>query len=150
MESSLDKYTQALNPHTRLFRVNGRVSQVIGLVIESDGPTAAIGEICRMEHEGRAVGLAEVVGFRGEKTLLMPLGEMERIRPGLEVVATGRPLKVNVGAGLLGRIVDGLGNPLDNKGPLDADLSRPVFNTPPNPLTRRPFVLLPRNYCSGD
>jgi flagellum-specific ATP synthase len=137
MTHILDKYSALLKTPFRPYRVNGKVSQVIGLVIEADGPSAGIGEICLLEHQGRPVGRAEVVGFRNEKTLLMPLGEMAGIRPGLDVIGTGRPLKVNIGPGLLGRIIDGLGNPLDGKGPLVAEESRPVFAIPPNPLKRR-------------
>jgi len=136
MSHPLDKYGRALTPDFRPFRVNGKISQVIGLLIESDGPTAGIGEVCDVEQQGKLLGHAEVVGFRNDKTLLMPLGEMTGIRPGLDVVATGRPLKINVGMGLLGRVVDGLGNPLDGKGPIATDESRSVLATPPNPLLR--------------
>ncbi|MFH0920769.1 MAG: flagellar protein export ATPase FliI [Fibrobacterota bacterium] len=137
MTQALDKYTAALDSDLQPYRINGKVSQVIGLVIEADGPTASIGEICDLEHHGQPAGRAEVVGFKNNKTLLMPLGEMAGIRPGLDVVATGRPLKIHIGASLLGRVVDGLGNPLDGKGPLSTDASRAVFAIPPNPLLRR-------------
>jgi flagellum-specific ATP synthase len=137
MTPTLDKYTAVLNSPLQSYRVNGKVSQVIGLVIEADGPAASIGEICLLENRGKYVGRAEVVGFRNEKTLLMPLGEMAGIRPGLDVIGTGRPLKVNIGPGMLGRIVDGLGNPIDGKGPLQTEESRAVFASPPNPLKRR-------------
>ncbi len=137
MSQTLEKYSTVLSTPFKPYRVNGKVSQVIGLVIEADGPSAGIGEICLLENQGRPAGRAEVVGFRNEKTLLMPLGEMSGIRPGLDVISTGRPLKVSIGPGLLGRIVDGVGNPMDGKGPLASDESRPVFALPPNPLKRR-------------
>lgn len=137
MEQPLQKYTGIFEKKNRLFRINGKVSRVIGLVIESNGPTAEIGEICHLLSNGDPVGQAEVIGFRQEKTLLMPLCEMTGIRPGLDVVGTGRPLKINIGSGLLGRVIDGLGNPMDGKGPLSTETSRPVFNIPPNPLTRK-------------
>src|SRR5215212_5287405 len=84
----------------------GRVSQLIGLVIESDGPLAAVGEICRIEstrHDGST--LAEVVGFRNHKALLMPLGDIGGIHPGSEVIALGRPLQIPVGESLKGRVL---------------------------------------------
>ncbi|OGJ92996.1 MAG: EscN/YscN/HrcN family type III secretion system ATPase, partial [Candidatus Raymondbacteria bacterium RIFOXYA2_FULL_49_16] len=136
MPHLLDKYSD-LCAKARTVKVNGRITQVIGLVIESEGPAASIGEICTIEFNGILVGRAEVVGFKEAKTLLMPLGEMTGIRPGLDVVATGRPLKISVDSSLLGRVIDGLGNPLDGKGPIQASSSRAVFSTPPSPLTRR-------------
>ncbi|MBC8001700.1 MAG: flagellum-specific ATP synthase FliI, partial [Opitutaceae bacterium] len=104
---------------TPVLRNHGRVVQLIGLVIESEGPLAAVGEICRIEsarHDG--VTLAEVVGFRNHHVLLMPLGEIHGIHPGSEVVALGTSLRVPVGDGLKGRVIDGLGHPLDDLGPL--------------------------------
>ena len=87
-------------------RVHGRVVEVIGLLIESTGPAASVGDVCTIEHHGRIVGRAEVVGFRKERTLLMPLGAIEGIHPGQVVVSTKHPLMVEVGPGLLGRVLD--------------------------------------------
>jgi flagellum-specific ATP synthase len=117
-------------------RVYGKVAEVIGLLIESTGPAASVGDVCLIENNGEQVGRAEVVGFREERTLLMPLGPIEGIHPGLTVVSTKRPLVVGAGARLCGRVIDGLGNPLDNKGPLTVDCWRPVFSSIPNPLKR--------------
>jgi len=94
----------------RITETCGRVVQLIGLVIESEGPSAAMGEVCRIQsgrHDG--VTLAEVVGFRNHHLLLMPLGEIHGIHPGSEVIATGQPLRVSVGDALKGRVIDGLG-----------------------------------------
>lgn len=125
-------------------RLSGKVSEVIGLLIESTGPTASVGDVCTIERKGELVGRAEVVGFRKNRTLLMPLGPIEGIFPGLAVVTTKKPLMVGVGPGLLGRVLDGVGNPLDAKGPLKVESHRPIFSRVPNPLTRqritRPFV----------
>ncbi len=118
-------------------RVHGRVVEVIGLLIESSGPAASVGDVCIIEHRGREVGRAEVVGFRKDRTLLMPLGPIEGIHPGHVVVSTKRPMMVDVGPGLLGRVLDGLGRPLDEKGGLNAESSRPIFSRIPNPMTRR-------------
>ena len=117
-------------------RVHGKVAEVIGLLIESTGPTASVGDVCIIERDGEQVGRAEVVGFRADRTLLMPLGPIEGIHPGLTVVSTKRPLLAGVGDHLLGRILDGLGAPLDNKGPLKVDSWRPIFSAIPNPLER--------------
>ncbi|MDR0331564.1 MAG: flagellar protein export ATPase FliI [Chitinispirillales bacterium] len=118
-------------------RVYGRVTEVIGILIESTGPSASVGDICHIENAGRLICRAEVVGFRKDRTLLMPLGPIEGIRPGMAVAATGRPLSVQVGDGLLGRVLDGLGNPLDEKGPIRATANRSVFSSIPNPMTRK-------------
>src|SRR4029078_5775763 len=106
-----------------------------GLVIESEGPLAALGEVCRIEsarHEGTT--LAEVVGFRDNHLLLMPLGEIRGIHPGSEVISTGGPLRMPVGDALKGRVIEGLGNPLDGKGPLLADEQLSLNRLPPHPL----------------
>lgn len=117
-------------------RAEGRVSQVIGLIVESDGPIAQIGEYCTIEGDNTPIP-AEVVGFKGEKILLMPLGQMQGIRAGSRVVSSGRPLMVGVGPALLGRILNGLGEPIDGGGAIEAIAHRPLDNEPPNPLTRR-------------
>jgi flagellum-specific ATP synthase len=118
-------------------RVHGKVTEVIGLLIVSSGPTASVGDVCTLEKDGQIVGRAEVVGFRKNGTLLMPLGSTGGIHPGLTVVTTKRPLAVAIGPHVLGRVLDGLGNPIDGKGPLRSEENRPVFANPPNPLTRR-------------
>ncbi|MBM3460820.1 MAG: flagellar protein export ATPase FliI [Armatimonadetes bacterium] len=133
---NLDKYKQALR-RLETVRINGRVSQVIGLIIESNGPEASVGELCYIRPKGRADIPAEVVGFRDNKALLMPLAEMEGICPGAEVVATGKPMSVGVGMELLGRVLDGLGNPIDGKGVIMAQRDVPIQNAPPPPLVRR-------------
>ncbi|MDQ2686771.1 MAG: flagellar protein export ATPase FliI [Armatimonadota bacterium] len=122
-------------------RANGLVSQVIGLVIESIGPAAQIGEICQIKHAARNVpGVkAEVVGFKSNRVLLMPLGEMTGIKSGSEVIATGHTQQVTVGEHLLGRVLDGLGDPADGKGPINVAGARhyPINAAPPDALTRR-------------
>jgi flagellum-specific ATP synthase len=122
----------------RVTETCGRVAQVIGLVIESEGPVASVGEVCQIEsarHDGCT--LAEVVGFRNQHLLLMPLGELRGIHPGSEVIATGAPLRVPVGAALKGRVLDGLGQPLDNLGPLATDHLVGLNLPPPHPLKRQ-------------
>ena len=114
-EPSLIHRFQSQLPEIQLVQHCGRVVQLIGLVIESQGPKAALGEICKLESSTIPGGvIAEVVGFRNQNLLLMPLGHMEGIYPGCEVVATGAAMGVPVGEELLGRVIDGLGNPIDN------------------------------------
>jgi flagellum-specific ATP synthase len=118
--------------------VYGRIAQAVGTVIEGYGPVTSIGEmgeVIREDGDGRV--LAEVVGFRGERLLLMPLGEMRGIGPTSRLVMTGRQAAVPVGTGLLGRVLDGLGRPLDGGGPIQADIQYPLYADPINPLRRR-------------
>ena len=118
-------------------RIHGKITEVIGLLIESTGPPASVGDVCTIEKEDVVVGEAEVVGFRKNRTLLMPLGPLEGIHPGFTVVSTKKPLSVSVGTNLLGRVLDGLGRPLDGKGGLKPEVIRPVFSAVPNPLSRK-------------
>jgi len=119
-------------------RLNGKVSQVAGVVAESKGPAAHLGEVCEIHYKrsGPPI-LAEVVGFRESHVLLMPLGEMEEIAPGSDVVGTNASLRVPVGPGLLGRILDGLGRPIDGLGPIEPEAELLVSRTPPPPLERQ-------------
>jgi flagellum-specific ATP synthase len=132
----LNKYKKALQ-EKRLIQYYGKVSQVIGLTIESTGPLSNIGEICNIKTINGNTILAEVVGFKEEKVYLMPLGNMEGIGAGSKVIATGQTLRVNVGNELLGRVLDGLGNPIDGKGPIKFEKSIPINNVPPDPLERK-------------
>src|SRR5437773_9802073 len=111
----------------------GRVVQVTGTVIESDGPSVPIGEVCRI---GKSSMLAEVVGLRDEHLLLMPLGTMDSVRRGCEVVSTGGAWPLPIGDALRGRIIDGFGNPLDGLGPLHGDCRIGCQSTPPDLLSR--------------
>lgn len=116
----------------------GRVSQVVGLTIESIGPVVSVGCSCYIKADKYSKPvLAEVVGFKDNKILLMPLGGMEGIGPGSIVEASEKPLSVKVGYNLLGRVLDGLGNPMDNKGSLNCSAEYPTNNVPPDPLKRK-------------
>ena len=118
--------------------MKGKITKIIGLVIEADGPSINLGELCYIYPRIDAPLLpAEVVGFRENRVLLMPLGEMQGIGPGSEVVSSRNLLRVKVGPSLLGRILDGLGNPIDGKGPLVAECEYAIQNAPPPPLSRR-------------
>ncbi len=116
---------------------SGRISKVIGLVLESDGPKGKIGEVCLLrDRDQNVVSRSEIVGFNNNKILSMILGELTDISPGMEILATGESLSINVGDYLLGRILDGLGNPIDDKGPIPTDARRSIYCQPPNPLFR--------------
>jgi len=133
---NLKKYKDLLRDR-QFLRFKGQVTKVVGLTIESNGPETRIGELCRIiNHRSGMEVLAEVVGFQNKSVLLMPLGEMAGIGPGNDVVATGMELSTGVGEKLLGRVLDGLGNPIDDKGRLEISGYYPVNNDPPHPLKR--------------
>ncbi len=129
------RYPELLQ-QTNRFRSLGRVEKVIGLVVESAGPPASVGDMCSISTRAGGSIKAEVVGFRNEKVLLMPLGETVGIEPGSLVDLHDEPYSIKVGRQLLGRVLDGTGQPMDGKGALALKEFRNVHNAPPNPLTR--------------
>lgn len=134
---NIKKYIEGIDGK-RFIKYTGKITQVTGLTIESNGPIATIGELCYIYPYYKAQPvLAEVVGFKNDKILLMPLGDMEGIAPGSKIVASGKTLRVNVGEELIGRVLDGLGNPIDGKGPIRTLKTHAVSNPPPNPLERK-------------
>lgn len=118
--------------------INGRITEIVGMLIKAIVPQVKIGEVCLIKREGPPL-LAEVVGFTREEVFLSPLGEMTGVGPSSEVIPTRLPLHIKVGPQLLGRVLDGLGNPLDleTKGPLELDETYPVIQAPPDPLKRK-------------
>lgn len=122
---------------TQLTRVNGRITEVVGMLIKAIVPKVKLGEICMIRREGLPL-LAEVVGFTKDEVFLSPLSEIRGINPSAEVIPTGSQLHVKVGPGLLGRVLNGLGEPIDtdSKGPLHLTEHYPVYNPPPDPLKR--------------
>jgi FliI/YscN family ATPase len=126
---------------TDLARRLGKVTQVVGLAAEVTGLDASVGDLCEI-HSGDARLFAEVVGFRRDRLLLMPLGEVAGVRSGSAVSATGRPATVAVGPGLLGRIVDGFGRPIDGRGPVAGVAARAIHQTPP-PVMERQRIATP-------
>jgi flagellum-specific ATP synthase len=133
---STDKYVNLIKSMDPI-RVNGKITQIIGLTIESQGPDVRIGELCSIYPSNSHTPIpAEVVGIRENKVLLMPLGEVHAIGPGCDVVASGKPMMVKAGHQLLGRILDALGHPIDGQ-PLPLGLEEvPTHAKPPNPLSR--------------
>lgn len=126
---------ESINP----IRLSGKVTQVVGLVIEGYCPDTSVGAICEVRPRGGVPIPAEVVGFRDNKTLLMPLGDLRGV--GLDSLITVRRDKASlkVGPGLLGRVIDGLGVPIDDKGPLLLDDEYPIYAAPVNPMKRPPI-----------
>lgn len=137
MSKDLFSYTKSIIKNTVTLRPKGSVSKIVGLTIESQGPPAELGEICTIKSpDSNRQITAEVVGFREDTVILMPLGDIEDLGPDWEVEASGKKMMIPVGEGLLGRVLDGLGQPIDGKGPVKAKKYYPVFNSPPNPITR--------------
>lgn len=120
---------------TEPITAQGRVSKIVGLMVEAAGPRASVGEYCHIVTRSGKELPAEVVGFRDSTTLLMPLAELEGIAPGDRVLPQSQRLTVSVGPGLLGRILDGLGLPMDGR-PLSTEASYTLQNSPPNALLR--------------
>lgn len=129
----------------RTFDKVGIVRRVIGLVIESEGPEASIGQVCTVTSERSSEKIeAQVIGFRENTVLLMALSSIHLIHPGCKVISKRNSNEVPYGSALLGRIIDGMGRPIDGKGPLGAPTRDGLFAEPPNPLARTrintPFV----------
>ena len=134
---NLQKYHDLLEKSS-FVKYLGRVSKVVGLTIESDGPEVDIGRLCKLyASRGKRIIQTEVVGFRDSKVLLMPLGDMSGVGPGNLVVASDTTLRAGVGKDLTGRVLDGLGYPIDDKGPFRPEKYYPVDNDPPHPLYRK-------------
>ena len=116
---AVDAMMERLDPTDR-FAAYGKVTRVVGLVLEATGLEVGLGSLCRItSHSRERSVLAEVVGFHERGVLLMPLGELDGLHPGSSVQPLGRTFGVDVGPGLLGRVLNGLGHPIDGKGKLD-------------------------------
>ena len=123
--------------HEDVLTRTGRVFEVVGTLLRASGLDAKVGELCELhDARGRLLQRAEVVGFGRNGAILSPFGSMGGISEGTLVVGTGKPLSVPVGPQLLGRVISGLGEPIDGLGPLACEESRPVFADPPDPMSR--------------
>jgi len=119
-------------------RLHGKVTQVVGLVIEATGPAVSVGDVCYVHpRDGEDPIQAEVMGFRGNRALLMPLGDMRGIGPQSIVVPSFKPQTIRVGEKLLGRVMDSAGHPIDDKGPVLCRQEYPLVSKPINPLERK-------------
>ncbi len=149
LESS-DHLFAALNKVTKVQRV-GKVSEAFGTLIRATGLQASIGELCYFRNPPGTGPAdfklsAEVVGVAKQQTLLTPLGPLEGISATTEVVASGKPASIRVGQGLLGRILDAHGDPIDGKGGFGATVDQPIYAASPNPLTR---TLIEKPFATG-
>jgi len=128
--------------HSRLKRIEpikmvGAINRAVGLVIESQGPPVRVGDLCDIIGDVDSdCSAVEVIGFREKTVLSMPLGKLQGVRLGNKVVARNKPAVVRVGRNLLGRVLDGLGHPLDDLGPLDYEEEYPLHRDPENPMQR--------------
>lgn len=136
MQIDFERYRRALiclDP----IRVNGKVSEIVGLVVEGHGPAASIGELCSIyPASGQTAFNAEVVGFKNGKVLLMPLEGLHGLGPGCRIMSLGRQAGIRVGTALLGRVIDGLGVPIDSRGIMECAEEYPIYADPINPLKR--------------
>ncbi|MBI59759.1 flagellar protein export ATPase FliI, partial [bacterium] len=133
--ADIERYKSVINK-TNILKVIGKVIQIVGLVVEAEVQGVSIGELCKISVTKEAHILAEVVGFKEGRVLLMPLGSTAGIRPGGLIYATGRPISVKVGDALLGRVLNGLGEPMDQKGDIDFEDIYGIDNDPPDPVLR--------------
>ncbi len=121
-------------------RISGKVVQVVGLTIEAVGLDCQIGEVCEIRANAKSAPLlTEVVGFRNERVLLMPLGEMQGIQLGSPIYPLYTAFRAPVGMSLLGRVLDGLGQPIDGLGPLSVADTVSTYAPAPHPLQRQPI-----------
>lgn len=132
---TLGSYVDAL-PHIDLLPWVGKVTDVIGLLIESDGPAAAMGDFVEIRTSSGHVIRSQVIGFRGGRVLSMPLEHSDGLQPGDAVVARPNEARLSVGEGLLGRVLDGFGRPIDGGPVMDTAGSYPLFTAAPSPLDR--------------
>jgi flagellum-specific ATP synthase len=116
--------------------MTGRVVRTVGLLVESKGPRAQVGELCELHSDQGPPLMLEVVGFRDGNLQTVPLGNTTGIRPGDIITARGRAATMPVGDGLLGRVLDGLGRPIDSNGPIRVQDEAPLYPPPLNPLSR--------------
>lgn len=119
------------------YRIDGRVTEVVGLVVEATCPNGSVGDLCTIDVEGSEPIRGEVMGFRDGKMLLMPLDATVGVAVGSKVTLRSEALTIPVGPQLLGRIVDGMGRPIDGKGPIQAEKYQSVYNQPPDPMSRK-------------
>ena len=138
MEIDWDPYIHAVR-QAKSVEIKGRVVKVVGLIAEAQGLGLSIGSICRIENDQGQTILSEVVGFRDNRVLLMPYGDTMGIRPGSRVALVDKNPKAGVGGEYLGRVIDGMGHPIDGLGPIHWDAEYPLYGTPINPMARNPI-----------
>jgi flagellum-specific ATP synthase len=118
------------------YRWTGQVTEVVGLLIESRGPSAAIGDFCEVQTSGGRIIRTQVIGFRNGRVLSMPLEEIDGLQLSDTVTARSEDARVDVGIGLLGRVIDGFGKPMDGGPPIVAEDAYSLYGTPVSPMDR--------------
>lgn len=135
----MEQILQSLN-RLNPVRVRGKVTRIVGMVIEGHCPRATIGSLCEiMPLDGQDCMLAEVVGFRDQSALLMPLGEMHGLGAGSLIRVLDASAYIQVGPKLLGRVVDAMANPVDGRGPVECTDNCKLYQLPPSPMQRDPI-----------
>jgi FliI/YscN family ATPase len=135
----LDRYLNFLD-HSTFERTEGTVSRAVGLLVESIGPPAAVGDFCEIRVRSGRVIRVQVIGFREERLLSMPLEEVDGIEAGARIVRRPEDAKLGAGPALLGRVLDGFGRPMDGKPLAELPEERDLYASPPGPLEREHIV----------
>ncbi|AEI65882.1 type III secretion system ATPase SctN [Corallococcus macrosporus] len=137
MAIDLSRYFDLIK-EAQVVRVRGRVTELTGLIIKASVPNVRVGELVLIKSRNRGAVKAEVVGFQGDEVMLMPLGELQGIGPDSEVIPTGRPLSIKCGEALLGRVLNGIGEPMDGQPlPEEGLIEWSVDRDCPDPFTRQ-------------
>ena len=140
MKITFERYFEKINSICPII-VEGQVTKVVGNVIEGNGPAMPVGGICQILSRNMHEPIkAEVIGFRDQNILLMPLEKSDGVEPGSSITAKSFTAKIDVGFDMLGRVLDGLGNPLDEGPPIKTDRTIPLYSQPINPLCRNRIV----------
>ncbi len=130
-----EKYYTAVDTCLSI-ELEGRVVKVVGLIIEGAGLNTGIGSLCEINNDNGTTILSEVVGFRDDRVLLMPYGDVRGVRVGSRIVLIEKNPLADVGDGYLGRVINGMGEPIDGKGPVVSKINYPLYGEPVNPLER--------------
>ena len=133
-----DKYFNEIEKASAINMV-GKIVRVVGLIAEGEGLGMGVGNLCFIKNEFKDKIMAEVVGFKNDRVLLMPYGDTKGISPGSKIFPIGNRPKVQVGEEFLGRVVDGMGKPIDNKGYIKSDIYYPLYGNYINPMDRKPI-----------
>jgi len=141
LDMNWDKYFNAVD-NCICSRLEGKVVKVTGLIAEGHGLGMSIGSTCRIENDQHSDLMAEVIGFNDNRVIMMPYGDTMGIRPGGRIVFIDNNPKVKVGNEFIGRVVDGMGEPIDNLGPIKESGYYPLYGTPTNPMQREPITTL--------
>ncbi len=137
MAIDLSRYFDLIK-EAQVVRVRGRVTELTGLIIKASVPNVRVGELVLIKSRNRGAVKAEVVGFQGDEVMLMPLGELHGIGPDSEVIPTGKPLSIKCGEALLGRVLNGIGEPMDGQPlPEEGLIDWSVDRDCPDPFTRQ-------------